>query len=87
MINSHIVYIDKFRLYLLNHVSDIPLEKKSIINKDIIDCIKKYVDLLKRSTTLTSEQSKYILIPHYEEKIKGLLNDTNDFITEISYNE
>lgn len=87
MINSHIVYIDKFRLYLLNHVSGIPLEKKSIINKDIIDCIKKYVDLLKRSTTLTSEQSKYILIPHYEEKIKELLNDTNDFITEISYNE
>lgn len=87
MINSHIVYIDKFRLYILNHTNVISDDKKTEINKEIIECIKNYVNLLKKTTTLVSEQSKYVLIPHYEERIGFLLENLNDFDTEISYNE
>lgn len=87
MINSHIVYLDKFRLYVLNYFPNIKDEEEKIkINKKLVDCIKKYCTLLKTSKILVTDNTKNRLIPHYDERIEELENNPADFRTEISYN-
>ncbi len=87
MINSHIVYLDKFRLYVLNYFPNIKdKEEKIHINKKLIACIKKYCMLLKAKEILTTDNTKNRLIPHYDERIEKLETNPSDFHTEISYN-
>ena len=88
MINSHIVYIDKFRLYLLNYYTGIDDEKEKIeINKKIIKYLKKYYELLISDNVLISENTKETLIPHYETQIDKAERYPDNFSIEISYNK
>ncbi len=87
MITSHIVYLDKYRIYVLNYLNDFEDEaKKKEINKIMVECINKYVCLLQESYVLVTEHTQNTLIPHYKERIKFLVDNPTDFQTEISYN-
>ncbi len=87
LINSHIVYIDKFRLYILNYSSNIDDKEKIDINQKLVARIKKYYNLLNEKNVLLVENTKNTLIPHYDKQIKKIEEDYTDFITQISHNK
>ncbi len=87
IINSHIVYIDAFRIYVLNYCKLIDKNQKAKINERLTGYIKKYVDLLEDKNILINEKTSKILLSHYKKQIEKLQNNWDDFTTEISYNE
>lgn len=74
IINSHIGYIDRFRLYLLNQQKNNIYNPVSI-NKSLCEIIQRYVDLLKKVPLTDYTENE--LLPFYEEQLE--LNKINEY--------
>lgn len=66
LINSHIGYIDRFRLYLLKNSKQYN-QKSTEVNKELCDIIERYMDLLKK--VLITDYTRDILLPYYEKRL------------------
>jgi hypothetical protein len=85
IINAHIGYLDRFRLYILTHPEDLLGRNKIALNEYLCHAIQKYVELLK--TALKSPRTKEYLLPHYENILKRLISDAyKDFKTPVNKN-
>jgi hypothetical protein len=82
LISTHIGYIDRYRLFLLN-ISDICEHEKDNVNRILVNYITKYVKLLD-SSILISPRTKITLIPLYYEKIKEVENNINNYKLSIN---
>lgn len=81
IINAHIGYIDRFRLYLLND-SNFPESKKVDVNKKLLDEIKNYIDLL--DSILIDDHTRYKLMPYYNCMYKLAIENPEDFTISIN---
>jgi hypothetical protein len=86
-LNTHIGYIDKFRYFLLNYCTDIPNEEKCEINKQLVDFVEKYVNLLSNALIDANGTIKSELLPHYKKQIKAIKDrDYRNYSIEINFN-
>ena len=67
MINSHIGYIDRFRLYIINNGKRFSQDSISV-NKSLCYVLEKYINLLDR--VLITEYTKETLLPFYKTQLK-----------------
>jgi hypothetical protein len=81
IINSHIGYIDKFRIYLLNY-TDINETEKKDINLKLLRILKDYVDLF--NIALVNDYTRNTLIPYYSEQLKNAFNNPMNNKLEIN---
>jgi energy-coupling factor transporter ATP-binding protein EcfA2 len=84
-LNTHIGYIDRFRLYLFNYCDDIislPSPKKHAINETIVEFIEKYVDLL--SSVLTDKDTNGLIVYYKNQIDKIKKTGFKDFQIEIN---
>lgn len=83
IIHTHIRYIDNYRLYILKNTEDV--EKKTKINKYLIDYISEYLNIGERYTNILTEMSTEILFPAFKDKINIIINSGyKDFKTAIN---
>lgn len=83
IIHTHIRYIDNYRLYILKNTDDV--EKKTKINKYLIDYISEYLNIGERYTNILTEMSTEILFPAFKDKINIIINSGyKDFKTAIN---
>ncbi len=83
MLTTHINYIDIYRSYVLNNRSEISDADKISLNKDLVDAINRYVQLLASAIVLKSRYTSDELIPHYNKQIKKITGNLLDFKTVI----
>ena len=87
LISSHIGYIDKYRLFLLNEIKWVEEPEKRKINANLVRFIERYVKLFESNMVHKSNFSKQTLIPFFNSTICKIKNsDFRDISTQISSN-
>jgi hypothetical protein len=82
VINAHIGYLDRFRLYVL---SGDWVENKVEFNTNVCNFIEKYVDLM--SKILIMPKTKETLLPYYIAQLEKIKNNRyKDFVSAIKKN-
>jgi hypothetical protein len=86
-LNTHIGYIDRFRLYLFNYcdcddIINLSIPQKCAINRTIVEIIEKYVNLL--SSVLTDKDSNRLILFYKGQISKIKETGFKDFQTEIN---
>lgn len=69
IINSHIGYIDRFRLYILKNYKRLSQEPVSI-NEALCSILERYINLLK--VVLITDYTRDALLPFYEMQLKKI---------------
>jgi len=80
IIDSHIGYIDIFRLFILND-PDISISEKIIINKKLCKFLKMYVSLLDSDTVLISNP---LLLIRYKKQLGLIEKSLDDFSIKVN---
>jgi GTPase SAR1 family protein len=72
LINSHIDYVDHFRLFFMESNTGLDIETRNKVNKDLCGVLKEYVDLLENG--LCNQKTKFDLIPEYRKNLEMIEN-------------
>ncbi len=84
IIKHQVMYLGRFRLYVLNYCSVICDEDKNEINLYITRYIEKYVELFTKEKVLARIYMTNILIAHYEKQIDNIKIMPTDYSIEFA---